>query len=194
MSGFIDLLILWGEEPKGAGQVFAPSGAIVIDLKTQGTKFTRAELPSNVQALCYQMATYRQFGIIPAVEFILLRHPPGPRSPDKHIQRVEPPTLSALLGLEDYIISTYQRVNQFTLEDALAFPTEDFGFCTRVCPYYKPFSYWVLCRTDDPKGLSPLSSHLSVDKAQEACDNAANGSTILERYHKGCMSRWKESS
>lgn len=192
MSGFIDLLILWGDtspESEGGGSVFIPSGAIVIDLKTQGQKFTRAELPSNGQAIIYQLCVYKEWGIVPAVEFILLRHGPTVRTPDKHIQRVEPPSLAALLGLEDYISSTYDRVNQFSLEDALSAPNPDIGFCTRVCGYYKPFPYWVVCSPSDPQGLTPLSSHLSLDLASKA-SYPIEGSTILERRHAGCMSRW----
>ncbi len=166
----------------------------VRDFKSAKNKPSMAELPNNVQALTYQAYCWLTFGLPARVEFVYLRHGPTKRTPTKHLQIVEPASPTVIAGFLDYVSHIYGRINQFTLEDALQSPHEDIFFCQRVCTHYAPHPYWVLCKADDPKGLSPLSSHLSVDKAQEACDNAANGSTILERYHKGCMSRWKESS
>ena len=182
--GFIDLLILWGDT---VDKKFTATHGVVIDLKSQGTKFTKADLPNNIQAAIYQAACYHEFGVIPAVEFIMLRHGPTTRTPDKHIQRVEPPSLAVLQGLEIYISSTYQRVNQFSLEDACQFPNPDTGFCERVCSYLRPFTYWVVCAADDPQGLETIYGHLTLDSAKKAC---SNGQTILERTHKGCRMRW----
>lgn len=184
ISGFIDLLILWGDTVDGQ---FVATHGVVVDLKSQGQKFTKADLPNNIQAAIYQAACHHEFGIIPAVEFIMVRHGPTARCPEKHIQRVEPPSLAILQGLEIYVASTYQRVNQFSLEDACQFPNPDEGFCTRVCSYYAPFTYWVVCSPEDSKGLEPVSSHLTLDSAKKAC---SNGQTILERAHAGCRMRW----
>ena len=73
ISGVIDLLLIWHGR------------SVCIDLKTQAKKFSRCELPSNVQAILYQLATYRQHGLIPTIDFILVRHAPTDRTPDKHI-------------------------------------------------------------------------------------------------------------
>lgn len=186
ISGFIDLLILWGVTNRDTGQ-FKPDGGIVIDLKSQGQKFTKASLPSNVQAVCYQLACHKEFGVIPAVEFIMLRHAPTLRTPDKHIQRVEPPSLTTLRGFEDYISSIYQKVNKMGMNEALSSVCQDEGFCRNVCAYYKPSSYWIVCSLSDANGDNPLSSHLSIDKAQKLCKD---GEIILERKHEGCAVRW----
>lgn len=176
ISGFIDLLLVW------------PDRAVVIDLKTQGAKFTKAELPHNIQAILYQLTCHEQEGFVPTVEFIMLRHGPTTRTPDKHIQRVEPPPLVTLEGLVNYVDGTYRRVNSFGLEDALVKPHEDSGFCERVCTHYAPHPYWVVCAHDDPEGIYPLSSHLELDKANRSCKD---GDMVIERFHKGCMARWR---
>jgi hypothetical protein len=178
ISGFIDLLLLW------------PDSAVCVDLKSQREKFVRAELPSNVQAAIYQLACQKEHGWIPTVDFILLRHAPTGKTPDKHIQRVSPPSSVTLVGLEGYINSLYERVNHFTWEDALSAPTEDFGFCSRVCTHYSPHPYWIVCKPDDLEGKSPLSSHLSLDVAEKAAYGC--GYIVMERQFKGCAARWRE--
>ncbi len=178
ISGFIDLLLVW------------PDRAIVIDLKTQAAKFPQAELPSNVQGAMYQLVCYREEGFVPTVEFLMLRHPPGPRSPEKHIQRVAPPSVTTLAGLEVYVDAIYARVNAFTLEDALSNASSDTHYCQFKCGYLRPFTYWVVCSAEDPTGSRPISSHLVLDEATVACDDAGNGATVLERRHPGCMLRW----
>lgn len=176
ISGFIDLLLVWSDR------------IIVCDLKSQGAKFPQASLPHNVQAIMYQTAIFKEYGIIPAVEFVMLRHAPTTRTPFKHIQRVEAPSPRVLAGLEYYVDSIYKDVNQFGLEDALSRPNPDQGFCERVCPYLRPFTYWVVTSCEDPSGDSPISSHLTLDKAKASCNQP--NTMILEKTHKGCMARW----
>lgn len=176
ISGFIDLLLVW------------PDRAIVIDLKTQKDKFTRKELPNNIQAIMYQLVCHRQEGFMPAVEFIMLRHAPTKRTPNLHIQRVEAPPDVALEGLEYYVDQTYARVNTFGLEDALVSPCDNLGFCLNVCKHYAPHPYWIVSKADDPQGLTPLSSHLELDKATKACKD---GEITIERQHAGCMVAWR---
>lgn len=178
ISGFIDLLLIWSDH------------VLVIDLKSQAAKFTRAELPHNVQAIMYQTVGYRETGIVPAVEFIMVRHPPTARTPDKHIQRVEPPSVATLQGLEGYVDSIYARVNSFSLEDAYSNACDDQGYCQFKCGYLRPFTYWVVCGKDDPTGNTPLSTHLVLDEGKQACYDAGNGATLLERRHPGCALRW----
>jgi hypothetical protein len=176
MSGFIDLLLLW------------PDRAVCIDLKTQAKKFPRDELPSNVQATIYQLATFREHGLIPTVDFVLVRHAPTTKTPDKHIQRVAPPSEVTLAGLIQYIDHIYVTVNQLTYEQALACPNPDEGFCLRVCTHYAPHPYWEVCAQDDSEGLKPLSKHLSLDKANEVA--YSGGHRVIERRFQGCAVRW----
>lgn len=178
ISGFIDLLLLW------------PDRAVCIDLKTQARKFPREELPSNVQAMLYQTATFREHGLVPIVEFILVRHAPTLKTPDKHIQRVNPPSEVAIGGLIQYIDGIYLAVNKMTYEQALEHPHDDHGFCTRICTHYAPHPYWEVCAQDDPEGLKPLSRHLSLDKATTVAYDG--GHRVIERFHRGCAARWRE--
>lgn len=188
ISGFLDLVLLWGKVVDG---VFVAERVVVVDLKTQAEKFSRKELPSNVQAAMYQMVVEREHGgLIPAVEFIMLRHAPTKRHPQLHIQRVEPPSGGALRGLEEFIDHTYVRVNGFSMEDAFTHACTDSRHCEHKCSFLRPFTYWVLCAQGDPIGENPLEGHLSLDAATEALHNGPIGGHLIERRHKGCALRW----
>lgn len=178
ISGFIDLLLLW------------PDRAVCIDLKTQKEKFVRAELPSNIQAAIYELAVEWEHKVVPAVEFVLVRHAPSKRYPLMHIQRVEPLARVTLDGLVQYIDALYVDINRMTFDQALENPHEDSRFCEKVCTHYAPHPYWEVCLRDDPEGLKPLSRHLLLDKATQAAHDG--GHLIIERHHKGCSARWRE--
>ncbi len=174
MSGFIDLLLVW------------PDRALVIDLKSQREKWVRADVPNNVQAIIYQLACLREFGFVPPVEFIMLRHPPSKRFPHNHIQSVAAPSRAHLMGLESYVESMYGVVNRFTAEDALAHPHDDEGFCIRVCQFYKPFTYWARVKQGDAARV-PLETYLPADKPE----TVAEGEELVPMEHKGCIARWR---
>ncbi len=174
MSGFIDLLLVWADR------------ALVMDLKTQREKFTRADVPNNIQAAIYQLACKREFGFVPAVEFIMLRHPPSKRYPVMHIQRVEAPSLAHLAGLEVYIEGMFGVVNALTEEQALSHPHDDEGFCKRVCQYHKPFTYWARVKCDDPKRI-PIETYLPARKPE----TVAKDEKLILMQHAGCVARWR---
>ncbi len=171
MSGFIDLLLLW------------PDRALCMDAKSQRDKFPRADVPNNIQAAIYALACQREFGFIPAVEFILLRHAPSKRYPKLHIQRVEPPSPAHLRGLEVYIEEMHGVVNRLTLEQATQSPHADVGFCERVCQFRKPFTYWARL-----KDGGTIDTYL--DGKQPA--TVGEGETLVQRRHEGCLARWRE--
>lgn len=166
---------------------------VVRDYKSAKNKPPMADLPNNVQALMYQLYVWLTFGLPARVEFVYLRHGPTKRTNDKHLQIVQPVPVAAFTGFIDHLENLYPRINQFSLEDALSSPHDDIFFCQRVCTHYAPHPYWVVCSPSDPEGLTPLSSHLSLDLASKA-SYPIEGSTILERRHAGCMSRWVEPS
>lgn len=174
LSGFIDLILIY------------PDHVIVVDLKSQAKKFTQAELPHNPQAIVYQLVAYREFGFLPPVEFILLRHAPSKRYPSLHIQRVEPPPLVALRGLEDYVDYTYGIVNSFGLQEAYSRPHRDIGFCERVCRYRKPFTYTALVHKGDLNGQPIETFEVGQKQTKPAADEV-----LVERQHEGCPFRWK---
>lgn len=173
MSGFIDLLLLW------------PDRALCLDAKSQRDKFTRAEVPNLVQAAIYQLACYREFDFIPAVEFILLRHAPSKRYPKLHVQRVEAPSRAHLVGLETYVQSMYRVVNRFGLEEALEHPHDDRSFCERVCRFYAPFTYWARVKVSEPSQI--LDTYTQEQKPIKV----EEGETLVQMEHKGCVARWR---
>lgn len=159
----------------------------IRDWKSYGKRQTADELPNSIQAAIYQLYVWQAFGLPAEVHFVALRHPPTSRTPMKHLQIVEPASATHLAGLVEWVQSMAGRVAQFSLDDALISPMDDFGFCRNVCTHYAPHPYWVVCRADDPQGLTPISSHLSLDKASQACED---GGIVLERHHPGCMVKW----
>lgn len=170
IAGVIDLLLIWKDR------------AVVVDLKSQGTKFPRASLASNIQAMVYQLSVHQQFGFIPTVDFIMVRHPPGPRAKDKHIQRVEPPSLDILQGLSVYLQDMYQVVNDFGFEEALSHPCDDGHYCQNFCPYLKPSTYYAV-----QKDGVTIKSWLDIPEEHEY-----SGETLVKLRHGGCFAKWPQ--
>jgi hypothetical protein len=126
ISGFIDLLIK-----------FEDKDWIIVDLKSQGKRFTESELADNVQAVMYQLAVWKTYQKRARVDFIMLRHPPTTRTPDKHIQSVEPLTIDHFSGFEAYISHLYDIVQNFGHKEAHGNFCKKPGFCDYVCKYKK---------------------------------------------------------
>lgn len=167
ISGFIDLLIrLPGDE------------WVVIDLKTQGKRFTKKDLIDNVQALMYQLAIWKIYGKKSRVEFMMLRHPPTTRTPDKHIQSVPAYNEEQFLGFEVYVDWLYDIVQEFTEEEAKKNFCEDFGFCQYVCQFARPFEYQILVdsTTGDQIGSAFMDETLEAQEGQE----------VKTAHYKGC--------
>lgn len=179
-----------GTRIKGFIDDMAQVGGIlhIRDWKTYGKRQGADELPNNVQAAIYQLYAWQKFGLPARVEFVALRHPPTNRTPNKHLQIVEPASPEHLEGLALWVQSMASRIKQFSLDDALISPCQDEGFCLRVCTHYAPHPYWVVAKKTDPNGLEPLSSHLSLDEATKACDTESM--ILLERHHPGCIAKW----
>ncbi len=173
MSGFIDLLLVW------------PDRALVMDLKSQAKKWAVAEVPNNVQAAIYSLATYREFGLLAAVDFVMVRHAPSKRYPKLHLQSVAAPSLAHLAGLEAYIESMYGAVNQFSMEDALANPHKDIGFCDRVCQFREPRTYWARIKRVDPATV--IETYLLDEPPAKVADDEE----LVRRQHLGCLIRYR---
>lgn len=171
MSGFIDLLLLW------------PDRAVVIDVKSQGQKWVRADVPHNLQAAIYSLSVYDQFKLIPSTEFIMVRHPPSRRAPDNHLQCVAAPSVTHLEGLRAYVSHMHHVVNSFGLAEAYASPTDEVSFCERVCGFMKPARYLALLDKDG----DTISSFALDSRPQSMQD----GETLVERTHEGCSIRYR---
>lgn len=140
VKGFIDRLAIYGEGDSRR--------AVITDYKSQGKRFTANELRDNYQALTYQLYVWRAFGIPATVEFIMLRHPPTSRTPEKHIQRVEPSTSAQLAGFEAYLDHIHAELQTFGLKEAYSHFHDDEGFCRNVCTYFRPYDYHHVTKRD----------------------------------------------
>lgn len=152
--------------------------AVISDYKSQGRRFTEADLVNNIQALVYQLFIWKTYSIPASVEFVMLRHPPTKRTLDKHIQRVEPASLDTLEGFEYYLDHMNRVFEGFGLSDAYDHFCDDWGFCRNVCSFYRAFDYWQ--STDSITG--DLVANYPLDKKPEPCDNQV----VTRRTFKGC--------
>jgi PD-(D/E)XK nuclease superfamily len=116
-------------------------GFLIRDYKSQAKRFTENELTNNIQAGIYQRAVWEKFRKPARVDFVMLRHPPTSRTPNKHIQSVEPKTEAQLSGLDFYLKSTYSSLNNFTLHDAHSHFCDNQFFCDNICGFRFPSDY-----------------------------------------------------
>ncbi len=164
-TGIIDLLIVYKDH------------LIVIDLKSQAQKFTKADLPNNVQAAIYQWYCWEHYKLPATVIFVLVRHAPTSRTPDKHLQIVEPKTELQLLGLDSLCELSYGWMNNFSYQDALTHLCHDDNFCEYKCGYKKPFDYQ--CVMKDGKVVRNYLADAKVELKV--------GETIETKRHLGCI-------
>lgn len=149
----------------------------ITDYKSQKNRFTAEELEFNIQALLYASELEEKYGIPFDVEFVMLRHPPTKRLPEKHIQRVFAPTKEQVAGLREYIQFIYSKINNFTLEDAYRAPCTDESFCSYVCSYRKPFDYFKIYKNNEfirsirDNGMTPQLNE---------------GETMTKEHFSGC--------
>ncbi len=139
ISGFIDFIVYISDKYYK-----------IIDLKSQRNKFKQEEMADNIQGLMYQLAIWEEHKATSDAEFILLRHPPTKRTPNKHIQVTPQATPAQLNGLKVYLQELYSIVNGgFGLREGMARPCEDSGFCRNVCTYFNEFNYQSLRKKEN---------------------------------------------
>lgn len=129
VKGFIDRLAEYGDQ------------FVIWDYKTQRDKFTNEEVLNNFQSLVYQLYVWRTFGKMAEVRYLMLRHAPTKRFPNRHLQVTPPATPAQLEGFSIYLEHMHNVMNNFGLEEAQLKYHEDRGFCDRVCSYRKSFPY-----------------------------------------------------
>jgi hypothetical protein len=175
VRGFIDQLADMGDH------------MVIRDFKSQRNRFTANELADNIQAFVYQMYCMEAFGKPAKVEFVMLRHPPTKRTPEKHLQIVEPSTSSQLAGLKEYLKVMGKVMNDFTLEEGLRSPCSDIGFCQRVCSFYAPLDYWAtVLKTDATQ--APIKT-FPLDKPPTEWDRGTLA--LVKKRHEGCLAKWR---
>jgi hypothetical protein len=169
LKGFIDLLLLYDNK------------AVIVDAKSQRQRFTNEELTNNIQAAVYELAVWIMFKKPSSVTFILLRHPPTKRTPDKHLQVFGQKDETFFSGLEEYIKFGHSYMNNFGIQEAtLNFKADhDKGFCLRVCQFRQSVDYVVeLDKDGDPvKGFFP----------EDVPDKVPNGHRLEARRYNGCL-------
>lgn len=167
VTGFVDIAAI-GEQKR------------VLDMKTKGQKFTKAELPENIQAAIYQMWYYEQFGELVPVDFIMLRHPPTKRLPQGHLQTVPPLTPVHIEGLKSYLVHLYHVMNNFGVQEAGSNFCADEGFCRRVCPFFRGFDY-----NQVRKKTGQLVGNFSLDLTPQLGEDEE-----METLHFNGCKRW----
>lgn len=183
-----------GVEVRGFIDRMADMGDFILlrDYKSQRNRFTAKELSESIQAWVYQLVCLQMFGKPARVEFIMLRHPPGKRSPERHIQIVEPSTPSQLAGLREYLKDVGKQTESFGLEEALRHPHSDPGFCSNVCSFYAPLDYWALVPRDNPTITTPLKT-FALDRPPQD-DYYGTDQVLVRRQHLGCLARYPQPS
>lgn len=178
-----------GTEIKGFIDDMAIVGgvAVIRDFKSQRKLFQQSELPNNIQALIYSLYVWQTFGIPSMVQFVMLRHPPTKRTPQKHIQTVYSPSPAHFDGLVAYLKDSYRRINALTLEEATLHPHCDEGFCQRVCSFLEPKDYWALTPADSPE---TILSTFPLDNPPQVLQD---GTVLVRKHHPGCAARGQSS-
>lgn len=170
IKGVVDSSAIYGEE------------ALIIDYKSQKTPFTKLELSENIQAAVYQLNMMEDFGLLAKVQFIMLRHPPTKRLPQKHIQEVPARSKEELAGLKIYLDFLAERFQTFDEKDAeVNFAADDpkkSYFCQYICQLKKPMKYKVII---DKDGNRKRGYFINDDVKLEA------GETIENKSHNGCL-------
>jgi hypothetical protein len=172
LKGFIDKLARYKDYMK------------IIDYKSKGKRFTDDELRNNYQASVYQLYVWKKFKLKSIVEFVMARHAPTKRTPDKHLQIVPAKSEAQLRGFEIYLESVGERFQSFGLEDAYSdFAAHDpkrKSFCQYVCQFKNAFDYIAVLKKTD-KGNELVKTY-SMDAKIEL----AEGEFSEIRHFNGC--------
>jgi hypothetical protein len=169
IRGFLDKLAIYGNKIK------------ITDYKTQGKLFSQSELDNNIQAAVYQSYCKKKYNLPADVEFIMVRHPPTKRTPNKHLQIVPAKTDEQLEGIESYLEWMGEIFSNFT--EKMAHTTfkcdSDEGFCLRVCQFKNPMKYKAKL---DKDGV--IIGGCALD--QEIEFDASKGEKVEIRQYEGC--------
>ena len=157
-----------------------PNKIKVIDLKSQKQKFSEEELQNNFQSQCYSLAIWEKYGIIPDVEFLLLKFV---REPWQKVKRFTKTELKGLRHTLDTIAEHVRTYDHKKAHSNIAAhdPSRHF-VCKYFCSYKNDFIYYSLV---DDEGKTIKSSFDSSDLKTGA------GQAIIKRRHNGCV-YWKK--
>ncbi len=171
IKGFIDRWADYGDK------------ILIRDYKSQAQKKVVSDLQEDIQALIYQLFAWKVHGKLADVEFIMVRHAPTPRTPLKHIQRVEAATPDQLAGLEVYVKHIGGVMKNFSTEDAYSCPCTDMSTCQFRCSFYKPFEYKEI----QNRATKEVIGAYFVDK----CPQPKQDEVVIDKIHNGCSLRYR---
>tara|TARA_Y100000310_G_scaffold343375_1_gene450706 strand:+ start:11133 stop:12128 length:996 start_codon:yes stop_codon:yes gene_type:complete len=154
----------------------------IVDYKSSKRKFTGEDLESNVQAMMYALAATKlwpEFKKI-IVQFLFLRFP---RQPAQELEF----TKDQLKGFEVYLEHLNVVINNFSEKEAklnYAAENENHWLCGPaksgwICPFHKPFDYYVLLDEDGNQAKSSYENDLT----------AKDGQSIEKRKYAGCPAK-----
>lgn len=222
LQGFVDKMFLRFDEPDiilgiRSGKINVTEvlskvkGVRIVDYKTSSSKFDAKKIASNTQALVYQMFTK---DMIPhlnpsdiTMDFLFLQFPKQPLLRAPGIEESE------ILLYQEYLFFLFEKINNFSKEDAYA----NFGYdkvdtrmlCGSVgfktimvgktkieteepkwiCPFQKPFEYFALKNVTTKKIIKTskkredLNKMLTKDEMGKLCD----GELCIEKLqYEGC--------
>lgn len=151
--------------------------ALLYDYKSQSKRFSEDELEDELQSTVYQYYIYTKYKIPCSVEFILLRHPPTKKLPNKHIQKIDPKSESELKGFGKYLDYIGNTINNFGYDDSIKSFHKDPNFCKYVCQFKSPFDYKIL--------LDSGGKILKMVRMEEKLE-ASDGQKIEIKHFSGC--------
>jgi len=169
IKGFLDRFAIFDDKAR------------IIDYKSQRNRFTKEEVIDSFQSLVYQLFLWKEYGMLAEVVYVLLRHPPTKKMPDKHLQITPPATPAVLAGFESYLEHMYNVINNFTFEDACSKWHSDTGFCDRVCSYRRPMDYHAIRH----KTTGELIRTTMIDNPPKLGENE-----VMSIEHFGGCVRW----
>lgn len=170
----------------------------IFDYKTSKKKFEGEEVYANIQAMAYSLYGKKIEGYDRVLgEFLFLRHPDDPKVETEYSN-------DELEGLEYYLESAYQKINNFTEEDAvqnmaasIGFPKPEKGFCGLIkcgrakqkgqlkkngdlmwhCPHKFAFDYYAIVDKDGEVKKTSFDKEDLFPK---------DGEEVVEKHYDGC--------
>ena len=157
-----------------------PNKIRCVDFKSQKQRFSEGELANNFQGACYSLAIWEKYGIIPTIEFLLLKFVRQPWQKVKKFTKTELKGLRHTLDIIAEHVRTYDHKKAHS-NIAAHDPARHF-VCKYFCSYKNDFIYYSLV---DDDGITLKSSFNMSDLKAEG-DQA-----IIKRRHNGCA-HWKK--
>jgi len=141
----------------------------IVDYKTSKAKFKGEELESNIQAMMYSLAAKKEFPKMKRriVQFLFLKFP---RAPKQELEFTD----EQLKGFEYHLENINNVLSNFDEDSAKSNYAADNGnqwLCGPaksgwICPFHKPFNYYVLLDEDGNRIKSSFENDFKPSEGQ----------------------------